>query len=504
MVYLPGYGLSHSFPPYTTHRSQKGALLSINHRSSKVTHGGRKAGAQHAHASGASIEDIAHHGNWNHRRLATHYLTQVSKDVPYKMAGFTLANEEFWLERNTVVPPKELQRMIFPFVENLFPGNQDWVLWIENIMDDNPEEFNRPKVSRAVYLSESYPAMRLMIILAHLRKVILQDAVAMLSITDDSTCVYGQHDMFTKHPAFSSPIFREYSLQLQQSMRDTRSPLTDSLTANAPALHHEFRSVKTALGTLDGLIRQQNTYIQQRFDGVERCSDHNADAVGDQLLSISRAIQNAFGNASQIVGDTVTQVERQRQEQRRRRPRQNPQPQLQQGEPEQIPELPQIDAGHELNDDVEDLAGGQELVDEQEHQLPVDPSKEDLVRLENEIALTMDQIQPRNKDFQMKRRDISLNDLFDEWFAGERTRRPPSIWKMNNFYGKEWRTGWSQVNRTHYCFKKKVVMEVMTQVYKAEGRTLRDRITNGVATVQEAIEQAGSISKYHKNLPRKE
>ncbi|KAF9342639.1 hypothetical protein BGX34_007872, partial [Mortierella sp. NVP85] len=56
-------------------------------------------------------------------------------------------------------------------------------------MDDNPAEFNRPQASRVVYFSEFYPAMRLMIILAHLRKVILQDAVVMLSITDDPLCV---------------------------------------------------------------------------------------------------------------------------------------------------------------------------------------------------------------------------------------------------------------------------------------------------------------------------
>ncbi|KAK3810752.1 MAG: hypothetical protein J3Q66DRAFT_413873 [Benniella sp.] len=106
--------------------SRRDVMLAINHRSSKVTHGGREAGARHAHASRASIEDITHHDNWNHHRLVTHYLTQVSKEVPYEMAGFTLPKEEFWLERNTVILPKELQKMIFPFIEDLFPGNKDW------------------------------------------------------------------------------------------------------------------------------------------------------------------------------------------------------------------------------------------------------------------------------------------------------------------------------------------------------------------------------------------
>jgi hypothetical protein len=181
-------------------------MLSVNHRSSKVTHGGRKAGAQHAHANGANIEEIAHHGNWNHRRVSTHYLSQLSKDVPYRMAGFTLPNEEFWLERNTVIPPKELQRMLFPFVEDLFPGKQDWTAWIDNIMDDNPEELNRPQSTHVEYTGAMYPAMRVMLVLAQLRKVILQDAVALLSITNDK--LYGQHHLITSHPAFSSTLPR--------------------------------------------------------------------------------------------------------------------------------------------------------------------------------------------------------------------------------------------------------------------------------------------------------
>lgn len=476
----------------------------INYKSSKVTHGGRKAGAQHAHANGASIEEIAHHGNWNHRRLATHYLTQLSKDVPYRMAGFTLPNEEFWLERNTVIPPKELQRMLFPFVEDLFPGNQDWMAWVDNIMDDNPEELNRPQSSRVDYPNEYYPAMRVMIVLVHLRKVILQDAVVLRSIEDDSGwCLYNDHDLF-KLPVFNVPMFREYSRQLRESMGNATSPLTDSLTANAPALHHEFRSVKTTLGTLDGLIRQQTTYLQQRFDEAERRADHDADAVGGQLLSITQSIKNTFTNALQIAGDTMTQVERQQQEHRKRRSRQlHPQSQLQQRE--MVLEQVHIDPGHVSNDGVvENQAEGQEPEHEQEHQPPAEPSMVDLVRLEKDIASTMTQINPATKAFQMKPRDISLGDLFDEWFVGERRSRRPSIWKMNEVYGKAWRSGWNQVNRTHYSFKKKLIMEVLRQVHKTEGRTLGDRIHNGLAATQGAIDRVGSISKYHKTLPGKE
>jgi hypothetical protein len=310
-------------------------MLSTNHRSSKVTHGGRKAGAQHAHASGASIEDIAHHGNWNYRRLVTHYLTQVSKEVPYKMAGFTLPNEEFWLERNTLIPPKELQKMLFPFIEDLFPGNQDWARWIENVMEDNPEDLNRPQTSRVEYAGEYYPAMRLVLTLAHLRKVILQDAVVLLSITEDSLCMYGQHDIFTI-PAFSSPMFREYSSQLHDSMRNAESPLADSLTANASAIHNKFRSVKSALGSLE-------TCVQQRIDGLESdVSDVKRDVqgVGQGIVSLTRMVSNAFtsvGQFGQLLGETVAQVEHQQQvQQRRQRPHQHTRPQQRPGDPRPV------------------------------------------------------------------------------------------------------------------------------------------------------------------------
>lgn len=479
-------------------------MLSINHRSSKVTHGGRKAGAQHAHANGASIEAIAHHGNWNHRRLVTHYLTQVSKEVPYRMAGFTLPNEEFWLERNTVIPSKELQKMIFPFIEELFPENLDWAIWIENIMDDNPEEFNRARSSKVDYPLASYPAMRLMIILAHLRKVILQDAVVLLSITDDPMCMYGQHEIFMTLSVFSSTMFKEYSLQLRESMRNAQSPLTDSLTANAPAIHHEFRSVKTALGALEAHVQQRDTYVQRRFDGVDR----NVEGVSRQLVSISQAIHSTFRNAGQLLGAAATQVSMEHQQQvQRRRQHSRQHPTQEQRGLEQVPERLLNDLGHESNEDAEDqgpnVAEELELGQEQEQQVPLGPSDADLTMLGDEIAMSKIQIQPRDDRFSMKPRDTSLNDHFDEWFAGE-PPESPSIWKMNSVYKKGWRKKWNAVDRNHYAFKKRLIEEVLREIHKAEGPTLEEKVTRGIAAVQEAVDRAGSLAKHNKMLqPRR-
>lgn len=41
------------------------------------------------------------------------------------------------LPRNMVLPPASLQRQLFPFIENMFPGNSDWITWIDNSMMTN-------------------------------------------------------------------------------------------------------------------------------------------------------------------------------------------------------------------------------------------------------------------------------------------------------------------------------------------------------------------------------
>ncbi|KAF9112136.1 hypothetical protein BGW39_004122 [Mortierella sp. 14UC] len=108
----------------------------------KVTHRGRIHGSQYAQACGASVEAIAQHGNWALNRLATHYLSRVDAGVALYMAGFNPPNERLWLLRNIMIPPVELQRLVFPFIETQFPDD-DWKAWIENIMLDRDVFYGR-------------------------------------------------------------------------------------------------------------------------------------------------------------------------------------------------------------------------------------------------------------------------------------------------------------------------------------------------------------------------
>ncbi|KAF9342137.1 hypothetical protein BGX34_008692, partial [Mortierella sp. NVP85] len=67
----------------------------------------------------------------------------------------------------------------------MFPGGGDGRLWLENIMMDRDEFEKRPSPSRFKYKVADFHKMRLLILLAHLRKVVLQDAVVLLEKNED-------------------------------------------------------------------------------------------------------------------------------------------------------------------------------------------------------------------------------------------------------------------------------------------------------------------------------
>ncbi|KAI1290686.1 hypothetical protein EDD11_009084 [Mortierella claussenii] len=65
-------------------------------RRGKVGPAGQRAGAQQAQDNGASLDELFQHGHWNHRRLVAHYLSPVTKRVPFILAGFTHKDQDFW------------------------------------------------------------------------------------------------------------------------------------------------------------------------------------------------------------------------------------------------------------------------------------------------------------------------------------------------------------------------------------------------------------------------
>ncbi|KAF9117347.1 hypothetical protein BGW39_002267 [Mortierella sp. 14UC] len=98
---------------------------------SNITHSGRHSGAKEGVRLNVPEEDIRTGGRWiqNTGKMQQYYLQKRSAQWALAVAGFR--NKPFHLTWNEVDPSLELQRMLFPFIENLIGGrgsdkNANW------------------------------------------------------------------------------------------------------------------------------------------------------------------------------------------------------------------------------------------------------------------------------------------------------------------------------------------------------------------------------------------
>ncbi|KAG0284351.1 hypothetical protein BGZ96_011273 [Linnemannia gamsii] len=118
--------------------------------------------------------------------LKPHFHSGSPNTEPYMLSGSLQKSSSFKIPRSKVTPSEELQRQLFPFVEHFFPGKEDWKIWVDNVMAGRPEDTNRPKELQASYPRVNHPAIRLLLLLARLRKIILQDYAVLMAGEDDS------------------------------------------------------------------------------------------------------------------------------------------------------------------------------------------------------------------------------------------------------------------------------------------------------------------------------
>lgn len=150
--------------------------------------------------------------------------TNGNKKVPPIILTATLPQPSvFRLPRNRLLPPLDLQRQLFPFIEDVYDDNADWKMWVENIMMDRPEDTDRlpEKDKDFEYHKADFPLIRHLLFVAGLRKVVLQDFAAMMACEteEDGEKKTGfDHVFAVKHPVLSSPAFKEFAAQLREAM----------------------------------------------------------------------------------------------------------------------------------------------------------------------------------------------------------------------------------------------------------------------------------------------
>ncbi|KAI8637181.1 hypothetical protein BD408DRAFT_486420 [Parasitella parasitica] len=297
----------------------------INHgiHTPKVTHGGRHSGSAEAHTIGVSMGDLKHGCGWKEglSRLETNYIGKLPLPFARGMAGFK--SKPFHLERNIISPSIELQRKVFPWIESVYGVNKEWyeVCTREmNEYDDNYDDGEEPEDSqmnvveedgqggskaRVEQTHESAQVTAAEInkrgflkLLVRLRRVILQDAAAMLFLNRPSKLL--------EDAIFSTPEFLAFKEDVFSVLRNSDAPSRlQEFEGLVPEIINAQRELSGSTQQINNQILRTNQHFDNQFafmmhtinsnhkQEVEATSHHNSllNAMSFQLQQQDQQIK---------------------------------------------------------------------------------------------------------------------------------------------------------------------------------------------------------------------
>lgn len=161
---------------YASHyTAMESALKACNMSSTKKTHMARGADARMCDLGGVEDASIRRLGRWNSDSMNGAYVTGLPREALRSLAGFGKAKGNLYLPRSNFVPPAELQKKVFPPVDE----------WLDKL-DSNVIEYN-------------VAARGFVMLMKKLRMTFLQDSVLIMKH-------FPAHPVF-KHEIFSDPLF---------------------------------------------------------------------------------------------------------------------------------------------------------------------------------------------------------------------------------------------------------------------------------------------------------
>ena len=217
-------------------------------------------------------------GHWDHTVHAKTYSSQVAIHGMKGMAGYT-KNEDYYLPRNRVEPPTELEQQIFPWVdaelvklEAKFAGDSD-----------------DPKATAWGFLR----------FLKSMRRVILQDAAAIV-VEDPGRC--------SQHPFFQLELFHSDSFEtFVGRMRNVL--MESSVQAEARGqIEKALRGMNARFDNLESRVQGGYSMVASRLEELVRIQLDNfrnsvaatvADTVADQLIVAADSIRGVTGGAGE-------------------------------------------------------------------------------------------------------------------------------------------------------------------------------------------------------------
>jgi hypothetical protein len=120
---------------------------------------------------------------------------------------------------------------------------------------------------------------------------------------DDPTCKYDDHFIFAL-PIFKSTLFRQFRDQLRQQMdsASATSPLVDSLSVNAPAIHQEFQDKVRASDLSYHQLGRIPTSVDKVVKGIEH-GGKVSDRTDRRNESIDKTVRNLDTNMTKLASD---------------------------------------------------------------------------------------------------------------------------------------------------------------------------------------------------------
>jgi uncharacterized coiled-coil protein SlyX len=391
--------------------------------------------------------------------------------------------------------------LLFPCVEEYAKGHEryaDWLQWTENLMLDRSMYFNRPSETRITIPDKDARLVRKLFLLTHLRRVILQDAVALMDLSD-VPFRYGDHGVF-RHPVFApdNQMFRKFKDDLSNSMKSAKSPTEDSLLANAPAIHSEFRTVHSSVQHLDHKLDAAVTQLKTVLENV-------VQQISGKVASNEQSMNRVYDFMEKMGNHMVRAARRVRQH-----PEKHKSPPLGkeriahsnegQGDQEQDSQ----DGGDHERDDQEQEDQAQPFLNGPGNRLSVE---ERLEKLESRLASRYFQVAPPKElgrvDRTMLPRSASLLQHWDEWFKGVEGR--PSLWILNKTFKSKWRKGGGNTLTKTFSFKKAIITSVLRFILneEAKGGTLDEREARALEFVIKGLNSGMTLNQYYLLLQKK-
>lgn len=206
--------------------------------SARLTHAGRHAGTKEAFKLGLPINDIQHLGRWVMSQMMSFYAPKNPIKGAYFMSHFNGTDEPYILDRDLVVPPPELQRLVFPWLEDAFNGSSEETVdaWHKTcaleMTDYDPEEITDgdiyfeakdeiPAVQSGLEQSAPTDKEAFLKLLVRMRRVIVQDAVQFL-IPRTNGLKLSNHLIQGLPEIFASQHFLDYSILVKHMMESHR------------------------------------------------------------------------------------------------------------------------------------------------------------------------------------------------------------------------------------------------------------------------------------------